>query len=436
VERTAQSTRDAKGLARTGTAQTPAARDVDASIRSRARVVRSADLARKLKKVQILDVATIRDLIEEAVAEAAESFDKSLAEEERRRLLEEAEETFKARLANFKAEKAGLESRTKHLVKELERAQSLLEEERRRIVSADQFTVSDAGILELEKRLGRMLDLVVRRGGVSGELEQEMRAVVAKLLDDERQRISAKAQEAQNDRVDLLERKIARLASTLEETQKERDRAFRRAQALEAAGVPGFQNWITGGIRDDDPDRERRLELMKEIVDFNKAMYAELAALGRLPPTRPRPAAVPAPEAGTQQAQQQGPKQEPRSTASPDGDTEVIEVPLAQRDEAGLRGAGSADSADSAQENGESQTGAASGPDAATAAAEGSAEDPVDPDDLPWEPPADEVVAREVEVSKSRGVKTISVKQFAPPPLERRRQPQPAAASAGPVEGA
>ena len=239
-----------------------------------------------MKQVQVLDLAAIRCLIKDAVAEAAAHLGSALISEERERLLEEAEEGFKERLESFKAEKAGLEARSKHLGEQLELAQRLLEEERARIVSADQFTVSDAGILEIEKRLGRMLDRALARGEVSGDLEWEMRGVVAKLLDGEREKISGKAREAQNDRVDLLERKIARLASNLEETQKERDLARCRARALEDGGAVVFQNVITGGIGDEDPDRDRRLLLMREIFDENKKMYEDFGSSGRKPATR------------------------------------------------------------------------------------------------------------------------------------------------------
>ena len=266
--------------------------DVGATLRSRARTVESSELARRMKKVQVLDTATIRGLIKDAVVEVAGHLETALVEDERQRLLEEAEESFRERLESFKAEKARLESQAVRLREQLETAQDLLVNERQRIVSSDQFTVSDAGIIEIEKRLVRTLDRAVAGGEVSAELETHMRESVERLLDDERELISDRAREAQNDRVELLERKVSRLASSLENTQKERDRERRRAQALEDAGFLGLQNTVSGGIDDDDPARDRRIELMREIVDDNKRTYEELAKRGATPRSSVRSSAV------------------------------------------------------------------------------------------------------------------------------------------------
>ena len=46
----------------------------------------------------------------------------------------------------------------------------------------------------------------------------------------------------------------------------------------------------------------------------------------------------------------------------------------------------------------------------------------IDPDDLPWEPPTQEIVQTEIEICSSTGVKSISVKALAPPPLQREKK--------------
>ena len=86
-----------------------------------------------------------------------ERVENSLNESERKQLLEEAEEAFQERLEAFKAEKADLESKATVLNDQLEKAQRLLKAERQRVVSADQFTVSDAGMAEIETRLARWM---------------------------------------------------------------------------------------------------------------------------------------------------------------------------------------------------------------------------------------------------------------------------------------
>ncbi len=263
--------------------------DVTASIRKSAKTVRSADLASVMETVQVLNVETIKNLIKEAVDESVSLLGQRLSEAEHKRFLEEAEDNFKERLEAFKSEKAGLEEKTKYLQGQLEKAQAFLEKERKTVLHAHQFTVSDSGMVELEQRLGRMIDWAIKKGNISKDLEAEMRIVVARLLDDERQKIRDQVQMTQNDKIALLEKKVSRLANSLESTEKERDCAQRRAKALEAAGGVFTQNLATAGLSDEDPNKERKLGLLKEIVKFNKEMRERLATEGRLPKGRMRP---------------------------------------------------------------------------------------------------------------------------------------------------
>jgi len=86
-----------------------------------------------------------------------------------------------------------------------------------------------------------------------------MRQVLSTLLDEERDKIQEKAKEAQSDHLELLERKIGRLAKTLQSAEHERDSAQRRARALEEAGVAGLRNVVTTGLDTGDPDRRLRI---------------------------------------------------------------------------------------------------------------------------------------------------------------------------------
>ncbi|MEE8143146.1 MAG: hypothetical protein V3T77_08600 [Planctomycetota bacterium] len=249
-----------------------AAGDVGSAILSRARTVRSAELAAQHSTVRVLNMGTIAELIQQAVNEALKRTERSWNEAERRNLLEEATESFNERFKALEAEKAGLEDRTRSLAGQLKRAQKFLDEEREKVLHPDQFTVSEAGIAELECRMGRILDRAVQKGGLSGALEAEMREMVARLLDDERAKITEKAQQAQNDAIRILESKIERLAGALDETQKGRELAERRAHALEMAGGGSVNNIMLPGLSDEDPDRTKKLELLKEIVEMNRAV--------------------------------------------------------------------------------------------------------------------------------------------------------------------
>jgi len=268
-----QSSESPKTLPQSATAETvykeDGALDVAATLRGYTRTVHSSELAARHKQVQVMGVSKVKTLIQDAVNESVKKLELDWEENEKKRLLDEAEENFNERLKSFQAEKAGLEEHSKLLETQLSRAENLLAEERQKVISAEQFTVSDAGILELEKRLSRLLDRAVVKGGVRKEIEDEMRVVMSNLLDDERENIRNKAQDAQSEVIALLERKIGRLSSSLEDTQQERDSAQRRAHALEMAGGVAFKNVYTPGLADDD-EKDKKLNLLKEIVAGNR----------------------------------------------------------------------------------------------------------------------------------------------------------------------
>lgn len=250
--------------------------DIGASIRSHAKTVRASDLASRHERVRVLNMATIKSLIQEAVEEAASHLTRSLGEAERKRLLEEAEEGFQERLKSFQAEKQSAEERNKRLNEQLESARRLLEDERKRSIKADQFTVSDEGLGEIEDRFKRLLDRTLSAGTVPADVEEELRKVIARILDSEREKIRAKELEAQNAKIELLERKINRLAGSLEESEKQRDDAQKFAAFLESQGGGALRNVYEAGIKGEDPNKEKKLALMKKILDENRALRQSL----------------------------------------------------------------------------------------------------------------------------------------------------------------
>ncbi len=256
---------------------------VDAKLRKKAKRVLSRDLASRVDTVQVVNMGMIRSLVQEAVDESLALHAAHMSEAEKKHLMEEAEASFAERLSLFKAEKSGLEVQLNALQDSLRKAQGLLVEERGKVLSAHQFTVSDAGMAELEQRLGRLLDHAVKVGSAGKELEDDMRAIVAKLLDDERDKIREQAQQAQNDRIQLLERKVQRLAASLESVESERDLARERAFELESSGGMSLRNVMKSGLDDGDPRKNRKLGLLKEIYKFNQEVRQKLIAEGRMP---------------------------------------------------------------------------------------------------------------------------------------------------------
>ncbi len=136
----------------------------------------------------------------------------------------------------------------------------------------------------MEERLGRLLDHAVQGGGAGAEVEQELRGLISRLLNVEREKIGEMERQAQLDRISLLERKISRLARALESTQEERDLAQHRAQALETtAGGIAFRNVMEAGIASNDPLKAEKLNLLKELVEHNQTLRKYMLAKSTLP---------------------------------------------------------------------------------------------------------------------------------------------------------
>lgn len=421
--------------------------DIGATIRNQSKTVRASELAARHEKVRVLNMATIKALIQDAVGEAVQYVTASMGDAERKRLLEEAEAGFQERLKAFQAEKLGAEAKTKELQHQLQNAQRLLDEERKRTIKADQFTVSEAGLGEIEDKMRRLLDRMMREGNASPELQEQFRAMVSHVLDSEREKIKQQELEAQNAKIDLLEKKIKRLAGTLEETEKQRDEAQEMARALEQAGGGALRNVMTAGIKDSDGNKKRKLALMKEILEINRKMREELgiqyqrddtavakvdAEIARLPDAPP-PSAQP-----EKPAHEPGEPVEEPAAAAADASAEAGDAAAEESSDDGAAGGEEIDPDDmvwevkpiqvaSDEERDEKKVGgvkrisatavppprqakaAAGADDTAAAGGEGG----VDPDDAAWE-------SRPIEPKSAGGVKKISASGKEPPPLERR----------------
>lgn len=352
--------------------------DIGASIRSHAKTIRASELASRHERVRVLNMATIKSLIQEAVEEAAGHLTRSLGEAERKRLLEEAEEGFQERLKSFEAEKQSAEERNKRLNDQLESARRLLEDERKRTIKADQFTVSDEGLGEIEDRFKRLLDRTLATGSVPTDVEEELRKLISRILDSEREKIRAKELEAQNAKIELLERKISRLAGSLEESEKQRDDAQKFAAFLESQGGGALRNVYEAGIKGEDPNKEKKLALMKKILDENRALRQSL---------------------GIELSEV---KDEPKKTEEPKAAAPARSVPVAEV----------------VPEPEPPATEASQGDD--TTDAEGSSEPEVNPDDEVWEV---KPLANLTEGTNQSGIKRIDVTGVlgkGPPPREGR----------------
>lgn len=384
--------------------------DVGATIKSKAKSVSSSELAARHERVRVLNMRTIKHLIQDAVAEAVRHMGSSLDENEKKRLLEEAEEEFQARLQIFQAEQKGLKEQAEAYQQQLKRAEQLLEDERKRKIEADQFTVSDAGLVDMEKRFERIITRTIAKNNVGSDVEEELKALVGKLLDEEREHIAEQARKAQGDAIELLEKKVGRLAKNLESTQQERDRAHRQMEVMAAhGGGIALQNVMQAGLGDEDPDREQKLLLLKDIFDQNKSLRDEMQGAGiKIVSRRKKPQPV---EAATEEASVSEAVQ-----ASPEGEAADDQAAVAESPAGDQPVARAEDEADSEE-------------------SEESEDELVDPDDMPWEPGMTfrTDVEGDNEDDDDGPVKKIgaaaAIANFKPPPLLRDSAASDAAAT-------
>lgn len=369
--------------------------DVGASIRNSAKTVSASDLASRHDQVRVLNMKTIKALIQDAVAEAIKHLGSQLDENEKKRLLEEAEEEFQERMNAFKAENKGLQAQAENLQAQLERAQKLLDDEKQRTIEADQFTVSDAGLADMEKHFERIVSRTASDGQISGEVEDQLKSIVGRLLDEEREHIAEQARQAQGEAIELLERKVGRLAKSLNDTEQERDRAQRQMAAMHASGGGALSNVMEAGLDDADPDKEHKLELLKDIFKQNKELRESLQASGVEIKARKKPVVKEV--------------QEIKPEASADEASEAEESELIEAAEA-TEATGDAD--DDRTESADDLV---------------AADEEMNPDDMPWEPGmsfSQEIAGDNEDEDDGSALKKMdasaAIASFKMPPLQRK----------------
>ncbi len=377
--------------------------DIGATLRNKAKTVRASELAARHDRVRVLNLATIRGLIQEAVEESLNHLSRALDESEKKRLLEEAEEAFQEKLKAFQADKESADKKSQKLQEQLDHARKVLDDERKRTVSADQFTMSAAGLDEIEAAFRRVVDRAAVDGKIDGSLEDQLRKLAAHVLDDERQRIREKEMQAQNEKIDLLEKKIKRLATNLEDTERQRDEAREIAAALEKYAGQGMsleqiKQKFQIGISGDDPRRDAKLKLMKELLEQNRELRKKLGI-----------ATNPAEEGEKKDGSGSSPAVGNRST-------QLLAIEATPSSGVPLLPDGAAPSGEAPAVTDESAA-PESNPD--DQPWEPPVEEPaVNPDDLPWEPPTD-TKEDDSEVD-DRGVKRMKViRDFKLPPLKK-----------------
>lgn len=309
------------------------------------------------------------------------------SEKERKRLLADQEAKFSSRYTEIQAQKEALEKQARDL------QQQLLEFQKQAEASKEEAARAPARAKAAPKPKRLSIDDQLRRLMSQDDADEELRGAVSKMLDQERDRIASGAQAKQAQQMAMLQKKLQRLASQLDGNEKELKRHKSRAAAMAASG--GMVGIMDAGIDEDDPDKEKKLSLLKAVFDDNKAMreHIEKAGIRIEHRRRPKRSADTEPQA----------KPEPAEVAvrtAPETAREVEPEPVA----AAVVAEGDADVAEDAYD------------------------DLLDPDNEVWEPGESfnsnvrgDHEAGEDGDSPVKKITAASAQAFEPPPLEIAR---------------
>ena len=253
--------------------------DLEDALRSRSRLVRTSAIAAQRDSVRVLNLSAIKELIQASVDEVIRESGRSIGEEELRRLREESQKSFQVRLAEFQNEKADLQSHVKNLNAKLQRTQELLGSEREREVDRDRFTLSRESLDQLEDTLDRIIERATISHQLPDEVEEEIREVVHKSLEEERTRASDREEETRSENIDLHERKIQRLAKNLDAARLQREEALETARRVEyrensAAGTSRIATPFTTSPADKQSGRRRAL--LEDLVTENRLLRQQI----------------------------------------------------------------------------------------------------------------------------------------------------------------
>ncbi|RME71030.1 MAG: hypothetical protein D6776_10805 [Planctomycetota bacterium] len=260
--------------------------DIRGALRKRTERVPLRALERRgFRSVQVLDMRTIERIVSEAVEQVFVRHEREVSAGERGTIEHEAKQEFLKLLAEHKkvlaakteAERvrAELEKRLAELGRERERQQHALERAQREQLSSRDVSISPEAFAELERRLRHLFDQLMneqqRRSlaeigpralkGLS-EFERELARMIDELLARERDRYLSEERREHDRRVELLERRLAKVNRALAETEK------RLEQVVKAKSVdPGIASVYdtVQGLDASDPAYGRKRELLHVI---------------------------------------------------------------------------------------------------------------------------------------------------------------------------
>lgn len=243
-----------------------------------------------VRSVTVLDWRKVEELLAKAVDEALAKHGVELSPEALKSVNREAKEafarlveqrdTFRESAETLEREKGELAKNAEILRQELERARQSLAGERTRPISAADVELDQAGMDHYMARLGRELkELLAGGDGAArgGSTADAVAALARKLLDDERGRALDAARSEQRQRIELLERRIAKLQGTLTETESVVDR-LRKEKGIEP-GIESIYREVQG-LDAADGKAEAKRGLLDEIFRLNVELRAVIDEAG------------------------------------------------------------------------------------------------------------------------------------------------------------
>ncbi|MHC4944812.1 MAG: hypothetical protein ACYTG7_17495 [Planctomycetota bacterium] len=238
-----------------------------------------------MKNVSILNLKDMKCLIQEAVNNTLSDFGISLSQEELEQINDRTREEFlriltdrddlKASMKNMETELKNLKDNFHLLRTELEVNQRLLVKEEQRVIEENITPLSPENMESLEASLAARWNDLLTEYNADDTLKDKAIRFTLNLIAKEREKAMFEARGSQEDRVENLKRRIAKLSRKLEETEDllERVKTERRIDR----GVPSEYTNVQG-LSPDAHYQEEKAALLKEIFTLNmdlKKLMAE-----------------------------------------------------------------------------------------------------------------------------------------------------------------
>lgn len=225
-----------------------------------------------VRSVTVLGADQLAILIERALERAIEIRMLELSEPEKARLLEDAHVEFdrlrrelhglESETDRKRKELEALESRLVGLQSEFERAHASLDAE---ILAASQE--SGVPVIDVKQELARIYEVVRTSGVAEPELAHRISAAVSRFLVRERAEAAEKSAREQRERIETLERRLAKLNDQLNRTEAELESAL-SASAHREEGIASIYKAVQG-LRATARDFERKKAMLSDIFKKN-----------------------------------------------------------------------------------------------------------------------------------------------------------------------